>query len=153
MVMALSKSPRLIVLAAMAGFALLLGSLLAATLLAPAASASEVSVSNLVIRSVTIDPQTKVATARGVVTCTGGRRVTLYVEVYQTVGRLNTVVAAGQKTIACDGRRSFSIQLSNYQGRLGPGDATVNAYAEAFTATDYDFAEFSKVLPVTNTNA
>lgn len=128
----------------------LLWSLLAATLVAPAANASEVNVSNLVIKSVTIDPQTKVATARGAVKCTGAGRAYIGVEVSQTVGRLHTVYAFGQKRIDCDGRKSFTIRLTNEQGRLGPGEARVRSYAEAFTRFDYDFARFSKVMRVTN---
>lgn len=129
---------------------MLVWGLLAVTLVAPAASASEVNVRDLVIRSITIDPQTKVATAKGAVTCTGARRATVYVEVSQTVGRLHTVYAAGQKRIDCDGRERFSIRLTNYQGRLGPGEATVRAEAFAFARFDYDFARFSKVMRVTN---
>ena len=128
----------------------LVWSLLAATLVAPAASASQLRVSDLIIRSITIDPQTKVATAKGAVTCTGARRATVSVEVSQTVGRLHTVYAYGEKRIDCDGRERFSIRLTNYQGRLGPGEATVRAEAFAFTRFDYDFARFSKVMRVTN---
>ena len=66
--MALLSSRRAIVLAAIAALALLLGFSLVASLAAPAVRASEISVSNLVISSITLDPKTKVATARGAVT-------------------------------------------------------------------------------------
>jgi hypothetical protein len=142
-----ARSQRLVVLTLAL---MLVWSVLAATLLAPAASASEVNVRDLVIRSITLDPQTKVATARGAVTCTGASRAFVGVEVSQTVGRLHTVYAYGDKRIDCDGRERFSIRLTNAQGRLGPGEATVQAGAEAFTRFDYDFAFFSGVLQVSN---
>jgi hypothetical protein len=128
--------------------ALLLG-LLAITLSASAASAfGRVHVNDLVVRSVAVDPQTKVATAKGAVTCTGARRAYVGVDVIQTVGRVHSAEAYGQKRIACDGRVRFSIGLTNYQGRLGPGDATVDAFAEAGSRFGYDFAGFHEVLQV-----
>ena len=83
------RSRRAIVLAAMAAFALLLIFSLVASLAATAASASVPRVRDLVIRSITIDPQTKVATVRGAVTCTGADEATVFVDVSQTVGRLH----------------------------------------------------------------
>ena len=149
--MAMLSSRRAIVLAAMAAaLALLLGYALLASLAAPAAGASEISVSNLVIRSITLDSKTKVATARGAVTCTGAESVQVFVDVSQTVGRLNTVFASGGKELNCDGRVSFSIRLRNLQGRLGPGDADVEA--GAFTCTDERCFgdDFFRVIRVTN---
>jgi len=129
---------------------LLLG-LLATILVAPAASAfGGVSVSNLVVRSITVDPQTKVATAKGALTCTGARRAYVGVEAIQTVGRVHSAYAAGEKRLDCDGRNRFSIKLVNYQGRLGPGEATVGASAEAFSRYGYDFATFTKIMQVSN---
>lgn len=110
-----------------AALALLLGFSLVASLAAPAVSASETSVRNLVIRSITVDPKTKVATVRGAVTCTGGESVEVFVDVSQTVGRLHTVSAFGDKELDCDGRVRFSLRLRNEEGRLGPGDADVDA--------------------------
>ena len=52
--MALLSSRRAIVLAALVALALLLGFSLVASLAAPAVRASEISVSNLVIRSITL---------------------------------------------------------------------------------------------------
>ena len=142
-----ARSRRLLVLLALAS-SLLLG-LLATTLVAPAASAfGGVHVNNLVVRSVTIDPQTKVATAKGAVTCTGARRAYVGVEVIQTVGRVHSAYAAGEKRLDCDGRERFTIKLINYQGRLGPGEATVGAIAEAGSRYGYDFARFHEVLQV-----
>jgi hypothetical protein len=141
------KSRQRFVLLALAS-ALLLG-LLAITLWASAASAfGGVHVNDLVVRSVAVDPQTKLATAKGAVTCTGARRAYVGVEVIQTVGRVHSAEAYGQKRIECDGRGRFSIGLTNYQGRLGPGDAAVDAYAEAGSRFGYDFASFHEVLQV-----
>jgi hypothetical protein len=148
--LALLSSRRAIVLAAMAAaLALMLGFTLVAWLAAPAADASEISVSNLVIRSITLDPKTKVATARGAVTCTGAESVQVFVDVSQTVGRLNTVFATGDKELNCNGRVSFSLRLRNLQGRLGPGDADVNA--DAFTCVDEGCFgdDFFRVMRVT----
>lgn len=110
--MAMSSLRRPIMLAVMAAFALLLVFSLVTALAAGAVSASVPSVRNLVIRSITIDPQTKVATVRGAVTCTGGESVEVFVDVSQTVGRLHTVSASGFKELDCDGRVSFSLRLS-----------------------------------------
>ena len=127
--------------------------LLATTLWAPAASArGGVSVSNLVVSSVTVDPQNKLATARGAVTCTRARRAYVGIEVIQTVGRVHSARAYSEKRIVCDGRVRFSIGLTNYEGRLGPGDATVNGHAEAFSRFGYDSARFSGVLQVGKTS-
>ena len=70
--MAKLSSRRPIMLAAMVAFALLLVFSLVTALAAPAANAVT-SARDLVIKSITIDPQTKVATVRGAVTCTGAR--------------------------------------------------------------------------------
>jgi hypothetical protein len=90
-------------LAAMAAFALVLMFSLVASLAATDASASVPRVRDLVIRSITVDPQSKVATVRGAVTCTGGDDATLFVDVSQTIGRLHTVKAGSTKslTIPC----------------------------------------------------
>jgi hypothetical protein len=141
---------RAIVLAAMAVFALLLGFSLVAWLAAPAVSAAEIRVSNLVIRSITTNPQTKVATVRGAVTCTGAESVTVFVDVTQTVGRLHTVSASGNKDLNCDGRVSFSLRLRNEQGRLGPGDANVEAFAIACNRNVCFADDFSRVMRITN---
>jgi hypothetical protein len=130
----------------------LVWSVLAAAFLAPMASASEPVVSDLVIRSITIDPQTKVATVRGAVTCTGANRLFVDVEVSQTVGRLHTVYAYASKRLECDGRERFSMRLTNYQGRLGPGEATVRAFAGACTREACDSARFNEVMRVTTAN-
>ena len=107
-------------------------------------------VHDMVIRSVTIDPQTKVATARGAVTCTGVARATVFVDVSQTMGRLHTVTAQGDKDIDCDGRVSFSVRLTNVEGRLGAGDARVRA--DTFTCTQDAFYDddFKRTIRVTN---
>jgi hypothetical protein len=142
--------PRRLVVLAMA-FAML-WSVLAAAFVAPSASASEPVVSDLVVRSITVDPQTKVATLRGAVTCTGANRAYFYVEVSQTVGRLHTVNAYAEKRLECDGRERFSLRLTNYQGRLGPGEAKVMAFAGACTRGACDDARFSKTMRITNAN-
>ena len=142
-----ARSRRLLVLLALAS-SLLLG-LLATTLVAPTTDAvGGVKVNNLVVRSVAIDPQTKVATAKDALTCTGARRVYVGVDVVQTVGRVHSAETYGQKGIACDGRVRFSIGLTNYQGRLGPGDAPVEAYVEAGSRFGHDFARFHEILRV-----
>jgi hypothetical protein len=151
MVMAPIKLPRLILFAVIVAFALLLALLLSASVVAPAARASDgVSVRNLVIRSITIDPKTKLVTAKGALTCTGARRARVVVEVTQPVGRVNTAYASTDTRIVCDGRKRFSLDLTTSEGRLVPGYATVGAYSEAWTRQDYDFVGFSGVLQVRN---
>lgn len=149
MMMLQARARRPVVLAM--AFALL-WSVLAAAFLAPSASAGEPVVSDLVIRSITIDPQTKLATAKGAVTCTDAKRAGLYVEVSQTVGRFHTVYAYAEKRLECDGRERFSLTLTNAQGRLGPGEAQVRAFAGACTREACDFARFSEVIRVTTAN-
>jgi hypothetical protein len=149
MMMPQASQRRLVVLAV--AFALL-WSVLAAAFLAPSASASEPTVSDLVVRSVTIDPQTKVATVKGAVTCTGANRLYLYIEASQTVGRHHTSYAYVEKRLECDGRERFSFALTNAQGRLGGGEAQVRAFAGACTREGCDTARFSEVMRVTNAN-
>ena len=129
----------------------LLWSLVVATM-TPAVSASELVVSNLTITSVTVDPQTKVATVKGAVTCSGAKRAGVFVGVSQTVGRLHTVSAGGEKRLDCDGRVRFTLKLTNFEGHLGPGEATVRAEAFACSrqAEACDFARFTEVMRVTN---
>jgi hypothetical protein len=152
--MALAKSQRRLgVLALMAALALLLSALVSVTLATSTANAfGGVRVNNLVVKSVTIDPQTKVATVKGAVTVTGAKRAYVGVEVVQTVGRVHTAYAYGEKLITTDGsyRDHFTIKLSNEQGRLGPGDATVRSYSEAGSRYGWDYAYFSKTLQVSN---
>ena len=147
--MAISRARRPIMLVAMAAFALLLAFSLVASLAASSASAADPRVRDLVIRSITLDPKTKVATARGAVTCTGAQSVQVFVEASQTVGRLNTVTALGEKEVRCDGRVRFSVRLRNVDGRLGPGDADVDAEIVACGAERCFFDRFFGVLPVT----
>jgi hypothetical protein len=136
-------------LVTMAAFALLLAFSLV-TALAATASAAEPRVRNLVIRSITLNPQTKVATVRGAVTCTGSDELDVFVDVSQTVGRLHTVRAAGDKVVACDGRASFTIRLRNLDGRLGPGDARVDAGAFACNEDGCFGTDFIRVMRITN---
>jgi hypothetical protein len=144
-----SRARRPIMLAAMAAFALLLAFSLVASVAASTASALDPSVRDLVIRSITINPQTKVATARGAVTCTRADTLDVFVDVTQTVGRLHTVRAAGDKGVACDGRVQFKIRLRNLEGRLGPGDARVDAGAFTCTREACFGDDFTRVLRVT----
>ena len=152
--MAIAKSQRgLSVLALMAAVGMLLSALVSVTLASPTANAyGTVKVSNLVVKSVTIDPQTKVATVKGAVTVTGAKRAYVGVEVVQTVGRVHTTYAYGEKMIATDGsyRDPFTIKLSNEQGRLGSGDATVRSYSEAGSRHGWDYAYFTKTMRVSN---
>jgi hypothetical protein len=146
----ISGSRRPIMLAVMVAFALLLAFSFVAALAATTASAVEPSVRNLVIRSVTLNPQTKVATVKGAVTCTGTRRLDVFVDVSQTVGRLHTVSAVGDKEVACDGRVGFTLRLRNVEGRLGPGDARVVADAFTCTRTGCFGDDFEGVRQITN---
>ena len=150
--MALLKPQRLTVLALTAALTLLLTALLAATLAAPKASAfGGVNVSDLEVKSVTVDPQTKVATAKGTVKVTGHKRGYVVVGVTQTVGRVHTAYAEGFKGLKDrDGTQRFSIELTNHQGRLGPGDANIEAYSEAWSRRGWDTAYFAKTLQVSN---
>ena len=152
--MAIAKSRRRLgALALMAALGMLLGALLSVTLASTTANAfGSVKVSNLVVKSVSVDPQTKVATVKGAVTVTGAKRAYVGVEVVQTVGRVHTTYAYGEKTIATDGsyRDTFTIKLSNEQGRLGPGDATVRSYSEAGSRHGWDYAYFAKTMRVSN---
>jgi hypothetical protein len=145
--MSLLSPRRAIVLAA---FALLLGFSLVAWLAVPAVSAAEIRVSNLVIKSITTNPQTKVATARGTVRCTGAESVVVFVDVSQTVGRLHTVSAGGEKELNCNGTVNFSLKLRNFEGRLGPGDANVEAFAFACNRNECFGDDFSRVIRITN---
>jgi len=149
--MALLKPQRLVVLAVMAALTMAISALLFVTLAAPSASAfGSVHVSNLVVKSVTIDQQTKVATAKGAVTVTGAKRAYVGVQVIQTVGRVHSARAFGEKMITTDDsyRDHFTIKLINEQGRLGPGDANVRSYSEAYTRNGYDWANFTKTMQV-----
>jgi hypothetical protein len=145
----MSRARRPIMLAAMAAFVLLLTFLLVASLAASTASAAEPSVRNLVIRSVTLNPQTKVATVKGAVTCSRGDFLSVDVEVSQTVGRLHTVRASGDKDLACDGRARFTLRLRNDEGQLGPGDANVDAFAFTCNEEACFGTELTRVMRIT----
>jgi hypothetical protein len=146
----MSRARRPIMLVAMAAFALLLAFSLVASLAASTASAAEPSVRDLVIRSVTLNPQTKVTTVKGAVTCRRGDFLSVDVEVSQTVGRLHTVSARGGKDLACDGRTQFTLRLRNVEGRLGPGDATVDAGAFTCNEEGCLFTDITRVMRITN---
>jgi hypothetical protein len=148
--LAMARARRRIILAVMATFALLLAISLVTALATPAASAAEPGLRNLVIRSVTIDPQTKVATAKGAVTCTRGDFLSVDVDVRQTVGRLHTVRASAFKELACDGRVSFTLRLRNDEGRLGPGDARVDAGAFSCRQDDCSGIAVNRAVRITN---
>jgi hypothetical protein len=145
----MSRARRPIIVAVMAAFALLLAFSFVASLAATSANAVEPSIRNLVIRSVTLNPQTKVATVKGAVTCARGDFLDVDVEVSQTVGRLHTVRAVGGKDLACDGRVSFTLRLRNVEGRLGPGDARVEAFAFTCNPDDCFGTEFNRVMRIT----
>lgn len=148
--MTMSKARRPIILAAIAAFALLLAFSFVVSLAATSASAVEPIIRNLVIRSVTINPQTKVATVKGAVTCARGDFLDVDVEVSQTVGRLHTVRADGFKELACDGRVRFTLRLRNVEGRLGPGDARVDAFAFTCNPDECFGTDFTRVMRITN---
>jgi hypothetical protein len=90
-----------------------------------------------------------VATVKGAVTCTRGDFVSVDVEVSQTVGCLHTVRAIGVKDLACDGRDSFTLRLRKVEGRLGPGDARVEAFAFTCNPDDCFGTEFDRVMRIT----
>ena len=148
--MAMSKARRPIMLAAMTAFALLLAVSLVASLAASSASAAEPRVRDLVIRSVTLNPQTKVATVKGGVTCRRGDFLEVDVLVSQTVGRLHTVWAEGSKDLSCDGRAQFTLRLRNIEGRLGPGDARVEAGAFTCNEEACFFTDITRAMRITN---
>jgi hypothetical protein len=91
-----------------------------------------------------------VATARGAVTCTEAESVVVFVDVSQTIGRLHTVVAGGEKELNCNGRVNFSLKLRNFEGRLGPGDANVEAFAIACNRNVCFGDDFTRVMRITN---
>jgi hypothetical protein len=47
---------------------------------------------------------------------------------------------------------SASMRLTNYQGRLGAGEAKVRAFTGACTRGGCDTARFNEVMRVTNAN-
>ena len=145
--MAISRARRPIMLVA---FALLLAFSLVASLAASSASAADPSVRDLVIRSITINSQTKVTTVRGAVTCRRADDLEVFVDVSQTVGRLHTVRASGDKEVDCDGRVSFTIRLRNLEGRLGPGDARVDADAFTCNRTGCFGTDLTRSMRITN---
>ena len=148
--MVTSRARRPIILAMLAAFALLLAFSFVASLAASTASAAETSVRNLVIRSVTLNPQTKVTTVKGAVTCSRGDFLSVDVEVSQTVGRLHTVRARGGKDLDCDGRARFTLRLQNDEGRLGPGDADVDASAFTCNPDNCFGTDLTRVMRITN---
>jgi hypothetical protein len=97
-----------------------------------------------------LNPKTKVATVKGAVTCSGGDFLSVDVQVRQTVGRLHTVMANGDKDLACDGRVGFTLRLRNDEGRLGPGDARVDAGAFTCNPDGCTFTDFPRVMRITN---
>lgn len=105
---------------------------LAVVAVAPAfaETATEDLVRNFTITSTTIDPQTKVVTVKGPVTCAPEvNRVFVAVELSQVVGRLHTVWGFGQERLSCDGRTAFTLRFSAREGRFAPGEATLRGVA------------------------
>ncbi len=91
-------------------------------------------VRNLTITSVSIDPQTKVVTVKGTVSCAPevSRSARVAVEVSQDVGRLNTVSGYDQERLrGCEGRTPFTLKVRAEEGFFTPGDAKVRAFAGA----------------------
>lgn len=105
---------------------------LAIVAVAPAFAATDKEdlVRNLDFTSTTIDPQTKVATLKGTVTCASeANRVFVAAELSQVVGRLHTVSGFGQARLSCDGRTNFTLRVSADEGRFAPGEATLRGFA------------------------
>jgi hypothetical protein len=90
-----------------------------------------------------------VATVKGAVTCRRGDFLEVDVEVSQTVGRLHTVRADGNKEVACDGRFRFTLRLRNVEGRLGSGDANVEAFAITCNRDGCFGFEINRVMRIT----
>jgi hypothetical protein len=114
---------------------------LAVVAIAPAfaATAKEDIVRNFTITSTTIDPQTKVATVKGKVTCASEvNRAFVAVELSQVVGRLHTVRGFGQERLSCDGKTSFTLRFSAEEGRFGPGEATLRGFAGACIGREFE---------------
>jgi hypothetical protein len=110
---------------------------------APAASARGVWVHELLIKSVSLDPKTKVATASGRISCTGARWARVSVKVRQEVGALPPVYAYGSKRMPCERRHSFEIKLRSAEGSLSPVKAVrVKAKAVAKTSDALAYNSF-----------
>jgi len=111
--------------------------------MAPAASARAVWVRELLIKSVSLDPKTKVATASGRISCTGARWARVSVKIRQEVGGLPPVYADGSKTMPCEKGRSFEIKLRSSEGSLSPVKAVrVKAKAVAKTSEALAYNSF-----------
>ena len=83
-------------------------------------------------------------------TCTRGDFLIVDAEVRQTVGRLHTVRASEFKELACDGRVRYTLRLENDEGRLGPGDATINAGAFSCQQDDCHSIAVKGTVRITN---
>jgi hypothetical protein len=100
----------------------------------PVATARGVWVRELHIKSVSLDPKTKVATASGRISCTGAKWARVSVEIRQEFGELPPVYADGSKRMPCEKRRNFELKLKSSEGMLSPIKAVrVKAEAEAIT--------------------
>jgi hypothetical protein len=137
--MVLTKLRRLGLLAlALASFWILL-----AISTAPVANARGIWVRDLYVRSVTLDPETKVATASGRISCTGAKWARVSVEIRQQFGELAPVFANGSKRMPC-ARLNFQIKLRSSEGKLSPIKAVrVRAEAEARTSKALAYNSFS----------
>jgi len=89
-------------------------------------------VRNLTITSITIDPQTKVVTVKGTITCSEETTFAFVgAEVSQVVGRLHTVRGFDfERLRPCEGRTSFTLRIRADDGRFAPGEANVLLIAQ-----------------------
>jgi hypothetical protein len=118
--------------------------------MAPVANARGVWVRDLYVKSVTLDPGTKVAIASGRISCKGAKWARVSVDIRQQFGELAPVRADGSKRMSC-GRHNFEIKLKSSEGMLSPIKAVrVWAEAEAITpkALAYNsFLEEEMMMP------
>jgi hypothetical protein len=105
--------------------------LVAAIAPALAATTSENLLKNLTIASTTVDPEAKMVTVEGTVSCTPKvARAYVAVGLKQTVGSAHKTEAFHEKRLRpCDGRTPFSLQLTAEEQFIIPGKATLRGFA------------------------
>jgi hypothetical protein len=85
---------------------------------------------DVAVGSATIDPQTRIVTVTGTVTCSEGlpKRVAVEVTVAQRHGQ-TMVTGTGSATLTCDGETSFAVVVQAVDGRFRPGKAAFEMVA------------------------
>ena len=102
---------------------------------------ADLGLESMTISGGTVIARTGQVTLAGSITCTQDLDASVFVDIAQVVGRLNTIRGFGYTSVSClaaVGSASFTVSFFADFGKFAPGSARVEGFAETVSCDDVD---------------